>query len=221
MNIDRTKFFGLIRNGPFPMTPNSMVIDLSHFNTVHDFAAVKNAGVVGVIHKATQGIGVNDPLYPVRRKAATDAGLLWGAYHFNTGDTIAAQVQHFLDAAKPDVDTLMALDFEDNSHSEMSLDQARQFLTLLEQKLGRSCVLYSGNRVKDLLGNNADPALGARRLWLPQYGPVPKPQASWKKPWLWQWTEHGVVPGITGNVDCNHFDGTADELGVQWTGAAT
>ena len=71
------------------MTP--AVIDIYHGNVVHDFSALKAAGVVGVIHKCTQGAHYADPLYAARRKLATDAGLLWGAYAFNTGESVAAQ----------------------------------------------------------------------------------------------------------------------------------
>ena len=56
------------------VTPN--IIDIYHGNIVNDFAALKAAGILGVIHKCTQGAGYADPLYAMRRKLATDAGLL-------------------------------------------------------------------------------------------------------------------------------------------------
>ena len=56
--------------------PNAMVIDLSHRNAVADFARVRAAGVAGVIHKATQGIGFVDKMYIPRKQPALDAGLL-------------------------------------------------------------------------------------------------------------------------------------------------
>ncbi len=33
----------------------NVVIDLSHYNTVTNFSDVKAGGIVGVIHKATEG----------------------------------------------------------------------------------------------------------------------------------------------------------------------
>lgn len=196
------------------MTPN--VIDISHHNTIKDFAALKAAGILGVIHKSTQGTGYVDPLYATRRKAATDAGMLWGAYAFNTGDAVELQVKTFLSHAEPDANTLMALDFEDNPHSEMTLTQCVKMLQLGNAQLGRKFVLYSGNRAKDLLGHQYDPYLGSHRLWLPQYGPKPVVQCSWKSTWLWQFTERGRLPGTDGNLDLNHFDGTAEQLAQQW-----
>jgi hypothetical protein len=102
------------------MKINPKVIDIYHLDANDarggdgaDFAKAHALGIRGVIHKATQGVGITDRLYAPRRKAAVDAGMLWGAYHFNTGEGVAAQVKHFLAAAEPDAGTLMALDFEE------------------------------------------------------------------------------------------------------------
>jgi lysozyme len=196
------------------MTPN--VIDIYHENNVADFAALKAAGILGVIHKCTQGAGYADPAYAIRRKLALDAGLLWGAYTFNTGEPVAAQIAEFLSHAEPDATTLLALDFEDNPHSQMSLDECRAWLTQFEASQGRKAVLYSGNRVKDLLGGKIDTYLGSHRLWLPQYGPVARVQASWATQWLWQYSETGRLPGTGGAIDLNSYSGDAATLAQEW-----
>lgn len=196
------------------MVPN--VIDISHHNTVNDFAALKAAGILGVIHKCTQGASYVDTMYVKRRKLATDAGLLWGAYTFNTGQPVVEQVANFLSHAEPDENTLMCLDFEDNPSSNMSLVQAKQFLDMADRKLGRKLVLYSGNRIKDLLGNQFDFFFASHRLWLAQYGPKAVPQNSWKKTWLWQYSEHGMLPGTDGNVDLNFYGGSPSDLATEW-----
>jgi len=194
------------------MIPN--VIDIYHGNVIHDFAAIKAAGILGVIHKATQGAGYADPLYASRRKLATDAGLLWGAYSFNTGEDVKAQVGQFISHADPEDQTLICLDFEDNPHSQMSLSQARQWLELMDEELGRKAVIYSGNRIKDLLGNTVDSFFGSHRLWLAQYGPVARVQPSWNKQWLWQYSENGRLPGTDGALDFNIYAGS--DLPTEW-----
>lgn len=196
------------------MTPN--VIDISHHNTIRDFAALKAAGILGVVHKCTQGIGYVDPMYAPRRKLAVAAGLLWGAYSFNTGESVQAQVTKFMSHAEPDANTLIALDFEDNPKSQMNLGQARQFLQIGDDLFKRKMVLYSGNRIKDLLGGQIDAFFGQHRLWIAQYGPVAKVQPSWKKPWLWQYSEHGKLPGTDGLIDLNSFSGSAADLATEW-----
>src|SRR3954465_5568860 len=100
------------------------VVDISHHNTVIDLNATAQSGVWAIIHKASQGSTYRDPDYAKRRTMAKDAGLRWGAYHFNDGSDVGAQVNNFLGAARPGPDTLLVLDFEDNPSSNMSMKQA-------------------------------------------------------------------------------------------------
>src|SRR5574337_768953 len=124
------------------MTIKPFVIDISHHNTVKDFGLVKASGIVGVIHKASQGKAYADPDYDARRFHAETAGLLWGAYHFNTGDNIKSQVAHFLTRANPDDKTLLVLDYEDNRLSQMNIEQAVEFLHEVEAQVGRKAAIY-------------------------------------------------------------------------------
>lgn len=200
-----------------------LVIDISHHNDVESFAQAKAAGVLGIIHKASQGRAMIDGQYARRRQAALAAGLLWGAYHFNTGEDPAAQVDHFFQAARPDEHTLMALDFEDNPGSNMSADQARRFLQIADAKLGRKLMIYGGNRVKELIPHK-DAFFASHRLWLCQYAATYKLPAAWSECWLWQYAADGsgpkphTVPGIPGNIDCNTTDRTPEQLAAEWAG---
>lgn len=199
---------------------NPTVIDISHHNTVQSFQRIYAAGIRGVILKATQGTGMVDKTYAPRVIAAREAGLLTGAYHFNSGENVSAQVEHFFDTAKPDDQTLMALDWEDNPASNMGVSQAHEFLERSDAKLGRPTKLYTGNRVKDLLGSHVDAFLGSHPLWLAQYGPAPHPQASWTKVWLWQYSDGQLGPrphtvdGVSGLVDMDSFQG--DDIQKEW-----
>jgi lysozyme len=206
-------------SAPAPALPAvPPVIDLYHRNIVTDFARARAAGVRGIIHKASTGATGRDPRYAERREAARAAGLLWGAYHWGTARAAADQVDNFLAAAAPDETTLVALDYPAN---QMTLDDARDFLDRLHDRLGRRAVLYSGHLIKETLGERADPFFGAHRLWLAQYGPRPAFQASWSRYWLWQYADGiATVPGIPGDtagqVDRNQFGGTPEQLADEW-----
>src|SRR5262245_43301751 len=106
-----------------------VVIDLSHYNQVTSFTDIKTAGITGVIHKATEGINWPDPTYPDRKQPALAAGLWWGAYHFGTNADGAAQAQYFLSKVNPGPTDLLALDFEENPQSQMTIAQAEAFVT--------------------------------------------------------------------------------------------
>jgi len=210
-------------------TPNRKVLDISHHNDVTSWDQVRAAGIVGVIHKATEGTGYVDPMYLKRAGPAMNAGLFWGAYHFaHGGESIQGQVDNFLKVVGVDNESLYALDWEDNpSGPTMTAAEARKFIELLEAKVGVGrCVIYSGNTCKEALGSKDDDFFGARRMWLAQYGTSPACQVSWDDYWLWQYSDGNVgpgphgCPGVTGDVDTNSWDGTDDELRAEWAGVS-
>jgi lysozyme len=188
------------------MTP--LVIDIYHGDVVLDFDRVKAAGIMGVIHKATQGGTIVDHAYASRRKLALAAGLKWGAYHFFDFSAPAAQADHFLSVADADDRTLVALDWESVGNREPSAARAKAFLERIEEKLNRKAVVYSGNVAKEQIKGD-DPYFGSHRLWLAQYGTHWKTQASWPAPWLWQNNGDAYGPGphtiagMSGLVDNN------------------
>jgi lysozyme len=96
-----------------------VIIDLSHHNGNVDLSKAQQSGIAGVIHKATQGLLYLDPMYQVNRQQAKANALLWGAYHFGTGDDGTKQADFFLEKTQPEQDTLLVLDFEGNPHGEV------------------------------------------------------------------------------------------------------
>ena len=195
----------------------NVVIDLSHFNTVTSFADVKSAGIVGIIHKATQGTNWSDPTYSIRKPQALAAGLLWGAYHFGTNDDGAAQAQYFLKVVNPGPNDLLALDFEENPGSQMTIAQAEQFVTEVFNQTGRYPGFYSDALAGKLLGNNKSAVLANCWFWRAQYGssaPIVPP--TWSTSTMWHYTESGPVSGNSAPCDRDTFNGTMDQVSQLW-----
>src|SRR2546423_5483167 len=105
-----------VRTGEKNMPLLNAVIDISHHNNVTSFQDVKDAGIIGVINKATQGTTGVDGTYGLRKPRALAAGLLWGGYHFASKGNPQKQADHFLDVTQPGPTDLLVLDFEPNSH---------------------------------------------------------------------------------------------------------
>ena len=201
------------------------VVDLSHHNKISSFSKAAEAGILGVIQKATQGASFKDPTYSTNRKRAIDAGLLFGAYHFGTAGDPQLQADFFLSTAT-DV-SLLVLDFEPNPQGhDMSLLEAEQFVHHLFTQTGRYPDLYSGHTVKEALAaaGIADPSqteLSKCWLWFARYGAAPLVPRIWKQWTMWQYTDGAAgdaphdVPGI-GRCDRNQFAGTAAELKAFW-----
>jgi lysozyme len=146
----------------------NVVIDLSHLNTVTSFTDIKSAGIAGIIHKATQGTNWSDPTYAGRKPQALAAVLLWGAYHFGTNADGAEQAQYFLKVVNPGPNDLLALDFEENPSSQMTIAQAEQFVTEVFTQTGRYPGFYSDALAGKLLGNNKSAILANCWFWRAQ-----------------------------------------------------
>lgn len=213
-----------------------MVADVAHFNPVN-FTEIKEAGIVGVIHKARQGLGYADPMYARRMSAARGAGLLWGAYDFATGDDPQANAALFLRTANLGPHDLAVLDFEDNSASQMTAAEAYAFLSEVMAGLGRGCAIYGGNRIREQIKPDDPKWIDlAKHVWLWQcryikaqpadnaelfrlIAPIPP----WTSNFLIQYTGDGVGPqphmvsGLQNGADLNVFNGSTEELAPQWS----
>lgn len=200
------------------------IFDISHLNPEPDFVKAKTAGMLAVFHKATQSIHFVDKTYSARREAAKQAGLLWGAYHFGVGGKGQEQADHFLSIAQPDGQTVLVLDFERDpvkSQTNMSLDDARDFINRIKEKTNKLPVLYGGSYLRSLVHSKADPLLSQCSLWLAGYTTHPHLPNGWTQKTFWQFTDGTHGPGAlpidgVGRCDRDLFLGTADELRAFW-----
>lgn len=204
------------------MAYTNVVIDISHHNGTVDLGNAQQAGIVGVIHKATQGSSFSDPAYQRNLQQAQTLGLLWGAYHFGNGDDGVSQADFFLNTVQPTGNTILVLDFEsNNAGSTMSLQEARDFVTHIQAVTGIWPGLYGGSYLKEQLGSQTDPILQNCWLWLAQYGPTPVLPPGWANWTLWQYTDGHIVtdpnpiPGIS-PCDRDFFIDSQGVLQTKW-----
>lgn len=220
------------------------VIDISHNVTVSNFRQVRQAGILAVLHKATEGGDWVDPSYAPRQAAAQQAGLLWGAYHFGTRQYSGTRQAHaFLAAAKPTPRTVLALDFEPNDlnpNNTMTLQQAVEFVRVVQQQTGRLPMVYThgawvdggkfgrrGIRLREPVTSTS--ILAQCDLWLADLHEEPSVPSAWAgRGWkLWQYaanetesdaaygTVPRAIPGIT-HCDRNLFNGDTSALYKYW-----
>src|SRR5262245_60771015 len=199
----------------------SPVIDLSHWNPTPDWARIKEAGVVGVIHKATESTNyVYDTLFK-RARAAMNAGLCWSTYHFLRPGSMQAQMDWYLKTVNPVEGERVCLDHEDAGVSIANLEQCVQILQADPRKL-QVCI-YSGHVIKDQLGTTKTSAiLATTSLWIAHYTSAAAPtwpKQVWPQWSLWQWTDKESIPGISAPVDGDRWNGSADAL-LAWFGPA-
>lgn len=198
------------------MARTCQVIDVSHWNVVTDWSAVRGSGVTGVILKASEGTGYKDSAFDAYYEGALTAGLKVGAYHYlkpGSDDEIGDQMQLF-NAVVGGSCVRCAIDYEAEG---LTLNHLKQSLSLLSglRPQSRICI-YGSSLLKGQLGDSNDATLAAYPLWLAHYTTNPTwPEGTWKQWSLWQFNDgqngaspKGEIKGITtGVVDHNVFDG--------------
>jgi GH25 family lysozyme M1 (1,4-beta-N-acetylmuramidase) len=218
-------------------------VDVSHYNGTIDWQAVKGAGIKFAFVKATESVSYSyTKYYDDNRALAAKAGVAFGAYHFarpsgSTPTQLAndgrAEARYFISVASPRPgDLLPALDLEDR-HDGLSVSQRKAwtwaFLREVVALIGEKPIIYSGYSFwRDYMGDTTEYAdAGFKLLWAPNwFVSSPKiPALNWGGyGWtFWQYTDRGSVPGISGGVDRDRFNGTdltRVELGIPPTNTA-
>jgi lysozyme len=208
-----------------PVPGANVVIDISHHQHVTSAIAnrIKDAGIVAVIHKATEGRDYRDTTYATRKAIFQDKGFLWGSYHFSSGANPIQQVDNYLTYANPAANELMALDYEPSSSGQnMTLDQMIEFVTLIKQETGRFPVIYGGHLLRQALQGVTTSILSECPLWYARYSQTPiGVPAIWGSWTLWQYSDGNVgpephdIPGF-GRPDRDTYNGTAAQLQGAW-----
>lgn len=190
-----------------------VVIDVSHYNGHINFSKLKNYGIQAVIIKATEGLAWTDTMFASNISMAKTNGILFGAYHFGTGDDATKQANHFLSIAR-DV-PLKVLDFELSPSGEsMTPVQAEEFVNVVESNDNKCPIIYADYSHIEKL--SALSSLQSRcKLWIAEYKYEALPQLptnSWSNWCMWQYTDKGIVDGVIGKVDRSYFNGEYEDL---------
>jgi lysozyme len=191
-------------------------IDVSRWQGEIDWSRVAVAGYRFAVIRATVGNYYTDPRFYVNWEGARDAGLLISAYHVVAPERPAgSQIERFLDVLNGrSADFPLVLDVE--LSREMGPEGITACITecadLVEREDGRKPIIYTArwfwdNNVIDSLDwSNYD-------LWVANYGvDSPALPTGWDRWTLWQYSDHGQVPGIDTATDLNWFNGTYDDL---------
>lgn len=189
-----------------------MGIDVSKWNGIIDWNAVKNSGVSYVIIRcgyrgSSQGTLIVDPTFQNNIKGATEAGLKVGVYFFTQAiDRVEAveEASMVLELIKNyRISYPVFLDVEpsggraDGITVETRTEVCKAFCQTI-QNAGYTAGVYAN---KTWLTSKIDVSqLGAYKIWLAQYASAPTYTGRYD---LWQYKSTGKVSGIVGDVDLN------------------
>lgn len=211
------------------------VYDLSKWEIVTDWAGL-NPKPTLVILRATYGANYVDPLYLQYYRDAKVAGYpVWSYHFFLYEDSWSTQANAFINTVKLGgigADLKPIIDIEGYLPTSVSQATANgmieNWLKTVEQALGRYCYIYSSKNYLSTLYSSTPPAWlsNANRLkWIAGYPTDPNGYSTMPTSYLpvgipasqvalWQYSDKGVVGGITGGVDLNNM---TDWFKAQWT----
>ncbi|MFD9888389.1 lysozyme [Amycolatopsis sp. NPDC059027] len=219
--IERYEGAGGVPNLRYSAEDQVLGHDVSSHQGPVDWPGASGAGARFVYVKATEGVTYTNPQFTQQYDGSHSVGLVRGAYHFALPDVSsgAAQANYFVDHGggwAGDGKTLPgALDAEYNPYGETCYGKdaagmvawIRDFVGTYRARTGRAPMIYtSTNWWRRCTGDNG--SFGDIPLWLARYdtqvGPLP---ASWATQTIWQFANHGALPG-----DQNWFNGPLDRL---------
>jgi len=186
---------------------NNKVIDVSTWNTVVDWNAVKASGVWGVMIRSGYGslTSQKDKKFEAHYAGAKAAGLMVGTYWYSYALSVEgakAEAKTCLEVIKGKTFELpVAFDLEDPSQYKLGKatlsDMVVAFGSTIESA-GYFASLYSN---LNWLTNYLDYSKVKRfSIWLAQWTSKP----TYSNPFdMWQYSSEGSVSGINGRVDMN------------------
>ncbi|WP_434793959.1 hypothetical protein TPDSL_05040 [Terrisporobacter petrolearius] len=206
---------GYVQASYLRLNPIEKGIDVSKWNGNINWRSVKNSGVDYVIIRGGYGTSTIDPKFKTYIEGAKSVGLKIGVYWFSyatTPNNAAIEAQACLNAISPyksSVTYPVFFDFEydsvryaNNNGVKVTRDlasrMATSFLNQVESK-GYTSGIYTNKDfsstyfTSDLISSN--------NMWVAQYSST----NTFGKPYsMWQYSEKGSVPGISGYVDMNY-----------------
>ena len=191
-------------------------IDVSRWQGEIDWSRVAVAGYRFAIIRATVGNYYTDPRFYVNWEDARDVGLLISAYHVVAPERPAdSQIEHLfevLDDRSPDFPLVLDIELSREVGREGITACAAECADLVEREEGRKPIIYTARWFWD---NNVldTPDWSSYDLWVAHYGvDNPTLPVVWDQWTLWQYSDHGQVPGIDAATDLNWFNGSYDDL---------
>lgn len=192
-------------------------VDVSTYQGVVDWAAVKASGRAFAIARVSDGTRTLDNQFARNWRGIKAAGLVRGVYqYFRPGQDAVAQADLVItqvnaaggfDAA--DLPVVLDLETADGQSTATVRARAQAWLDRIEARTGSKPIVYTAAFMTATIGNG----FVSYPLWVANYGVAcPSMPSNWTEWRFWQSGSTGRVPGISGNVDVDVFNGTLAQL---------
>jgi lysozyme len=191
-------------------------IDVSQYQGTIDWASVHASGRDFAITRVSDGTANPDPTFATNWAGIKAAGMVRGAYQFFRASVDpTAQADLLLNAIGTldpgDLAPMADVEVMDGESGDTLVANLATWMSVVKSKTGRTPMIYASPGFWDALPNTGQFAseLLVVANWQVSCPDTPTPWTNWQ---FWQYADNGSVPGISGAVDLDEFNGTLEQL---------
>ena len=201
-------------------------IDISHhqgninWQELSEYGQIDDHPIRFVMMKATEGATKVDENFHDNFFQAREYGFTRGAYHFYSIHSAAkAQAEFFISTVKlenGDLPPVLDVEYKPKNQTDKQFEESvLQWLRIVEAHYGIKPIVYTYYKFKMRYLSN--PVFDQYPYWIAHYYVE---QVEYKGPWkFWQYTDVGRLPGISGYVDFDIYNGSYYDLRKMTIGA--
>jgi lysozyme len=191
-------------------------VDVSVYQGSIDWTNVKKAGIIFAYARANDGTSYTDPRFSSNWSGMKATGIIRGAYSFfEPSEDATAQANYFLSiigTLQPgDLPPVLDVEVTDGESAATIAAGLTNWIKTVELATGRVPVIYTAPGFWNGLIGSTD--FSAYPLWAANWGvtcpTLPEGWANWA---IWQYSDSGTIPGISGSVDLDEFNGSTSGI---------
>lgn len=193
-------------------------VDISRWQGDIDWEKLRSHGANFAFIKATDGGDHLDPMFKKNWRAAEEAGLKRGAYHFFYWCRTGAEQADWFIRNVPKVPGALppVIDVEWNGESRCRkvppraqvIAKMQAFMDKLERHYGQRPIIYTA---PDFYADNLKGEFLDYPFWLRAVAQHPSKVYPGRKWVFWQYSGSGLSKGVKGKIDLNVFHGSEDD----------
>jgi lysozyme len=192
-------------------------VDVSFYQGNVSWSKVRRSGHRFAFARVSDGTRFPDSKFHTNWLGMRRAGLVRGVYQFfRPGQSAHAQANlmiaklHAAGGLKAgDLPPVLDVEVTDGHSASFVVARAKQWLSYVEAKTGHRPIVYTAAFMSSVLGGH----LGGYRLWVANFGvSCPTLPSGWSHWQFFQNSDRGRVPGISGGVDTDVFNGNLTHL---------
>ncbi len=190
-------------------------IDVSEFQGHVDWSAVRASGRAFAVIRVSDGLGHLDPTFAENWAGAKAAGVSRGVYQFfRASEDGAAQANLLLQHLGSDLGEIAPVadvEVTDGVGQATMNAHLAQWVARVRAATGKTPVVYTSPGLWPSLSGSSQ--FSGEQLWVADWGvSCPSLPGPWGDFSFWQYADNGHVPGISGLVDLDRFNGTLAAL---------